>query len=252
MLGAVDGLRVSELAGRAGVSPSAVRFYERAGLLSPARRTANGYRVFDESALEELAFVSRAKGIGMSLEDIAALVAARPAGECRSLQARLRGFLAARIGQVRERLADLGAFEAQLQAVLGRLSARDPGPERCGKGCGCETDLDLAAGRAGQDPGLEGCSLDSDALAARTSQWRALAAAAASAERAGGTVRLVLPASPDMITAVAGLCAAETACCTQTRFLLDVIAGRVTLTVEAPGTPGLLDMLVPAGAPGRP
>src|SRR5690242_8808291 len=69
-LGVVDGLRVSELAGRAGVSPSTVRFYERAGLLSPARQAANGYRVFDESALDELAFISRAKGIGTSLEDI--------------------------------------------------------------------------------------------------------------------------------------------------------------------------------------
>jgi DNA-binding transcriptional MerR regulator len=90
-LGAVDGLQVSELAGRAGVAPSTVRFYERVGLLSPARRAANGYRVFDESALDELAFISRAKGIGMSLEDIVGLLAARPAGECRSLQARLRG-----------------------------------------------------------------------------------------------------------------------------------------------------------------
>ena len=84
-LGAVDGLRVSELAERAGVAPSTVRFYERAGLLSPARRAADGYRVFDESALDELAFISRAKGIGMSLEDIAGLVASWPAGECRSL-----------------------------------------------------------------------------------------------------------------------------------------------------------------------
>ncbi len=46
-LGAVDGLQVSELAERAGVAPSTVRFYERAGLLSPARRAANGYREQD-------------------------------------------------------------------------------------------------------------------------------------------------------------------------------------------------------------
>jgi DNA-binding transcriptional MerR regulator len=149
----VTGLRVSELAERAGVAPSTVRFYERAGLLSPARRAANGYRVFEESALDELAFVNRAKRIGMSLEDIADLVAAWPGGECRSLQARLREFLAGRIGQVREQLAELGVFERQLQTVLGRLAAGDPGPERCGTGCGCETDLDVAADGAGPGPG---------------------------------------------------------------------------------------------------
>jgi len=249
-LSAVDSLRVSELAERAGVAPSTVRFYERAGLLSPARRAANGYRVFDESALDELAFISRAKGIGMSLDDIADLVAAWPAGECRSLQARLRAYLAGRIGQVHAQVAELGMFERQLRAVLDRLSARDPGPERCGKGCICEADLDLAPGATPPGPGAWGCSLDSDALTSRIGQWRALATAATSVEHASGSVRLVLPAGPEMIATVAAVCAAETACCGHTRFLLEVTAGQVVLTAEAPGTTSLPGVLLPAGAPG--
>jgi MerR family transcriptional regulator, copper efflux regulator len=48
--------------------------------LSRARRAANGYRVFDESPLDELAFISRAKGIGMSLDDITDLIASWSAG----------------------------------------------------------------------------------------------------------------------------------------------------------------------------
>jgi DNA-binding transcriptional MerR regulator len=248
-LGAVDGLRVSELAERAGIAPSTVRFYERAGLLSPARRTASGYRVFDESALDELTFISRAKGIGMSLDDIANLVASWPVGECRSLQARLRAYLAGRIGQVRQQAAETGMFERQLQAVLDRLSARDPGPEHCGRGCICEADLDLAPGQAPAGPAPWGCSLDSDALASRTAQWRALAAAATSIERGSGTARLAPPADPEMIAAVAALCAAETACCPHARFLLEVTAGQVILAVEASGATGLLDMLFPASTP---
>ncbi len=247
-LDAVEGLRVSDLAERAGIAPSTIRFYERAGLLSPARRAENGYRVFEESALEELAFISRAKGIGMSLEDIADLIAAWPTGECQSLQARLRTFLAGRIGQVREQVAELRAFEGQLQAVLDRLSARDPGPERCGKGCSCETDLDLAPDKAAPGTGLWGSSLGRDAQASRASQWRALTAAATSVERASGTIRLALPAGPDT-AAVAALCAAETACSARTRFTLEVTAGQITLTADAPGTPDLLDTLFPIGTP---
>jgi MerR family transcriptional regulator, copper efflux regulator len=148
----MEGLRVAELAERAGIAPSTVRFYERAGLLSPARRAPNGYRLFGESALDELAFITRAKSIGMSLEDIADLVAAWPTGECRSLQARMRDFLARRISQVREQQAELAAFERQLQAVLDRLATRDPRPERCGHGCGCEADLDLSADQAPTGP----------------------------------------------------------------------------------------------------
>jgi DNA-binding transcriptional MerR regulator len=89
-LGGMNGLRVAELAARAGVAAAAVRVYERAGLLSRARRAVNGYRIFDESALEELAFIQRAKAIGMSLEDIAGLVAVWPGGSCQSLQAQTR------------------------------------------------------------------------------------------------------------------------------------------------------------------
>jgi MerR family copper efflux transcriptional regulator len=249
-LAVVDGLRVSELAERAGVAPSTVRFYERAGLLSPARRAANGYRVFDESALDELAFISRAKGIGMTLEDIADLVASWPVGECRSLQARLRAYLAGRIDQVRQQAAEMGTFERQLQAVLDRLSARDSGPEHCGRGCVCEADLDLASGQAPEAPAPWGCSLDGGALATRVGQWRALADAATSMERTNGTARLTLPADPEMITSVAALCAAETACCPHARFLLEVTSGQVIVTVEAPSTTGLLDSLFPVSTPG--
>ena len=248
-LGAMDGLRVSELAERAGVAPSTVRFYERAGLLSPPRRASNGYRVFDESAPDELAFISRAKGIGMSLEDIAALLVAWPAGECRSLGARLRAFLAGRIGQVHEQVAELGMFERQLQAVLDRLSARDPGPELCGKGCSCATALDPAPD---EGPAAWGCSLDPDELATRMGQWRALAATATFAERTADAVVLVLPAGPETVANVTALCAAETRCCGQTRFLLDITVGQLTLTAEAPGTPGLLDGLFQASSPSLP
>jgi hypothetical protein len=76
--------------------------------------------------------------------------------------------------------------------------------------------------------------------------WTRLAAAATSVERGSGTARLMLPADPEMIAAVAAPCAAETACCPHARVLLEVTAGQVILAVEAPSTTGLLDTLFPA------
>jgi MerR family transcriptional regulator, copper efflux regulator len=241
----MDGFRVAELARRAGVTPSTVRFYERAGLLSPARRAANGYRVFDESALDELAFIQRAKGIGMSLEDIAGLVAVWPSGSCQSLQARMRMHLAGQISAVRLQRGELDTFERQLQTVLDRLSARDPGPERCGRGCSCETDLELGSDRTA--PGAEpwGCSLGPGALAARIGQWRDVVAVAVSVEDTGGSVRLALPADSDMIATVARLCLAETACCPQARFWLEVTASHIVLSIQAPPGDKVLAMLLP-------
>jgi DNA-binding transcriptional MerR regulator len=246
----MSGLGVSELAERAGVAASTVRFYERVGLLSPAQRAPNGYRVFDESALEEMAFVNRAKGIGMSLDDITDLLAVWPHGECRSLQARLRAFLVERIGEIHDQLGELGWFERQLNSVLSRLSHRDPGPECCGQGCGCEADLDVVPEAPVLDSQPWGCSLDVDDLAARVTEWRALAAAAVSSEHVGREVRFVFEADPVLIANLARLCSAETACCAQTRFILEIDAEQVTLTVEAPGAPELLDELFPRAASG--
>src|SRR5215471_16728563 len=160
----MEGLKVAELAERAGIAPSTVRFYERAGLLSPAQRAHNGYRMFGETALDELAFINRAKSIGMSLEDIADLVTAWPTGKCQSLQARLRAYVTGRIGEIHKQQAELSAFEHQLQTVHSRLSAHGPGPDQCGRGCYCETDLDPVADEAARGPGPEGCSLDRDEL----------------------------------------------------------------------------------------
>lgn len=239
----MDGLRVTELAGAAGVAPSTVRFYERAGLLSPARRAENGYRLFDASALDELAFITRAKGIGMSLEAIAGLVSAWPDIECRRLRARLREFLVERIDQVRVQGAELETLGIQLQAVLGRLAARDPGRELCGTGCGCDTDLDLDDVPV-DAPGLRRtCSLDDDALRGRIAEWNALAGAAMSVEHDGDTARLVLPADAGVVATAARLCAAETGCCTTTSFLLEIRTDQTVLVARAPGSPGLLEVL---------
>ncbi len=48
-------LLIGQLARRAGVKPDSVRFYERSGLLARPVRSANGYRSYDEAALERCA-----------------------------------------------------------------------------------------------------------------------------------------------------------------------------------------------------
>jgi DNA-binding transcriptional MerR regulator len=63
----MDGLKIGELARRAGVTTKAIRFYERKRVLPPAKRAANRYRLYDEDAVGMLGFVKRASGLGLSL-----------------------------------------------------------------------------------------------------------------------------------------------------------------------------------------
>lgn len=54
----------------AGVSRKAIRLWEAKGLLPPAERTQAGYRLFDETDLDVLRFIRRAKALGLSLDEI--------------------------------------------------------------------------------------------------------------------------------------------------------------------------------------
>ena len=57
---------ISELARRAGVAPSAVRFYEDAGVLPAARRRANGYRAYVDDDLARLRLVVALRRLGLA------------------------------------------------------------------------------------------------------------------------------------------------------------------------------------------
>src|SRR5258707_14941718 len=74
-----DLLTVGEIARRSGFADSAVRYYERLGLVS-AIRTAGGQSRFERSTLRRLAFIRAARNIGLSLDEVAAALAWLPAG----------------------------------------------------------------------------------------------------------------------------------------------------------------------------
>ncbi len=59
-------MKVSELARRAGVAPSAVRFYEEIGVLPPAARRDNGYREYGDEALARLRLVVALRRLGLA------------------------------------------------------------------------------------------------------------------------------------------------------------------------------------------
>jgi MerR family redox-sensitive transcriptional activator SoxR len=65
-------MMIGDVARRAGVRPSAIRFYERSGVLPPARR-ASGQRRYDPAVLKQLAVVTLAREAGFTIREIRAL-----------------------------------------------------------------------------------------------------------------------------------------------------------------------------------
>ncbi len=72
-------LAIGEVARRAGLNTSAIRYYERAGLL-PAPERVKGQRRYDEGVLTQLAVVRMAQEAGFTIEEIRTLVTGFPEG----------------------------------------------------------------------------------------------------------------------------------------------------------------------------
>lgn len=106
---------IGEAAARSGCPASTIRYYERVGLLAPARRGDNGYRYYDDTALNRLAFVHRARALGFSVEAIADLLrlADHPHQPCDGVDR----LVAAQLTAIRERVAHLRRLEHELSAL---------------------------------------------------------------------------------------------------------------------------------------
>ena len=74
-----DLLTIGEVAARSGFAPSALRYYEREGLLVAAR-TSGGQRRYPRSVLRRLAFVRAASNVGLSLDEVRTALSALPEG----------------------------------------------------------------------------------------------------------------------------------------------------------------------------
>jgi MerR family redox-sensitive transcriptional activator SoxR len=110
---ATDALPIGEIARRAGLRPSAVRYYERVGLLRPAPR-AGGQRRYDFSALHRLSAIRLAQRAGFSLDEIKRLFEAerRPGG------AGWRALVENKLQEVRARIDEAQMMERMLLESL--------------------------------------------------------------------------------------------------------------------------------------
>ncbi|HXU08589.1 MAG TPA: heavy metal-responsive transcriptional regulator [Blastocatellia bacterium] len=104
-------MQIGEVAANAGVSIDTVRYYERQRLLKPARRSSGGFRLFTQDAVERIRFIKQAQDIGLSLEEIRALlITAGGAAQCQ----RVHDLLKAKLSELDERMRAMRQFRGTL------------------------------------------------------------------------------------------------------------------------------------------
>ncbi|CAN7167019.1 MerR family transcriptional regulator [Ensifer sp. ENS07] len=115
-------MQIGELSERAGVSHRTIHYYERLGLVKPAEREGAGYRYYDETAAKRLEKIAALKRLGLSLDEIAAVIdlyfedTSGIRGKERVLE-----ILQAQLDKTNAQLDELSAFKRDLENNIARM-----------------------------------------------------------------------------------------------------------------------------------
>jgi DNA-binding transcriptional MerR regulator len=250
----MDGYSISQVAERTGFPPTTLRFYEQSGLVRPARTPA-GYRCYDDTHIELLSFIGRAKGFGLSLDEITELLTLLGDDECAPVQGRLRELVDAKIGDAKAKIVELEGFTTELRRVAAALGTHTPaGP--CDDSCGCTSDdadafhqpVALGVRRDDGDAPAVACTLSAHEVGDRLGNWKAAAADAIGCESIDGGTRLSFGRDVD-VAGIAALVAAEQDCCRFFTFTLAVGVDGIVLDIVGPAeAQPVIDALIGAAS----
>ena len=104
------------------MTAKAIRFYERKRILPPAKRAANGYRLYGKDAAEMLHFIKQAAGLGLTLAEIKDILAIRQGGRppCTHVHQLLRD----KADELDRKLKDLVDVRERIRRSLSAWSRR--------------------------------------------------------------------------------------------------------------------------------
>lgn len=115
-------MNIGDVSKHAGLPPKTIRYYEDIGLVTPLR-DANGYRNFRTSDMHKLAFLSRARALGFTIEDCRNLLAlwndqARASSDVRAIARQ-------HLAQIEGKIADLQAIRDSLTHLVHECAGDD-------------------------------------------------------------------------------------------------------------------------------
>ena len=138
------GLKIGEAARRVGMGIKAIRYYERGGLIPPAKRSeavsSNGYRLFTESDLRRLEFIKRAKLLDLSLSQIKELMDAALDACCTSARPALKSMIETKLPEIDDRIAMLRKLRADMTKISKSIADNPAGDT---EECDCPSTSDL-------------------------------------------------------------------------------------------------------------
>jgi MerR family transcriptional regulator, copper efflux regulator len=122
-------LTIGRVAQQVGVRASAIRYYEKRGVLQSAVRGSNGYRFYSDDAVNLLRFVKRAQSLGITLKEIRPLL--NLASRCQRPCSHVKQIARNHLEEIEAKIHELQALRNELRRLLRRKAGQPHGNEVC-------------------------------------------------------------------------------------------------------------------------
>ena len=126
-------MKIGELAENTGAPTKTIRYYESIGLLPEPERAANGYRDYDDDAIDQLRFIRDAQATGLTLNEIASVLDLKSRGK--TTCGHVVDLLARHLEDLDRHIETLNRTRDRLAAMTKRAKRLDPAscsdPLRC-------------------------------------------------------------------------------------------------------------------------
>lgn len=109
-------MRIGDVSKKYGISTSAVRYYEKVGLIQSRRLASNGYRDYSEDMARRIKFIQNAQSVGFSLDNIKDILHIGEQNEADCCDS-VRLLLHEKISEVQHQLNRLKAMKTYLQKI---------------------------------------------------------------------------------------------------------------------------------------
>jgi len=125
----LNGMTRGEVAEKADVNPETLRYYERKELIPKPPRSDGGFRLYDESYVDRLRFIQRAKDLGFTLAEIKGLLDLRVDDEatCRDVRVQAEE----KIEEVEAKIQDLKRIQNALTTLADACREQDGPMSEC-------------------------------------------------------------------------------------------------------------------------
>lgn len=115
-------MNIGDVSNRSGLPAKTIRYYEDIGLVRP-ERGGNGYRLFAAADMHKLAFLSRARSLGFSIEECRGLLALwedrdRSSAEVKRIAAR-------HLDEIKRKIAELESIRSTLAHLVDHCRGDD-------------------------------------------------------------------------------------------------------------------------------